>query len=180
MKKKGQMSNNTVGVLIVLFIGIVVSLALFTPIGQTVNKMNQKQVATNQSVSTTSAYIDSTNVNTSTVFTIYSSQSLWKQQSCPLTSVAIRNGAGTALTANTDYTLNASTATFTLLNTTKTIPSTSLNTTYVDYTYCADGYNTDSGSRGMNTLLIIGLALALLAFVISNSNVREWISGFSR
>jgi len=176
MNKKG---NLNVEVFIVLFVGIIVGLALMTPIINTTNKLTSKQTTTNKSVDVTTAYIDSDDVNESINFTIYS-QSDWKKSDCPLTSVAIRNGAGTALTKNTDYKLYTSEGVFSLVNTSKTIPSATSNLTYVDYTYCADGYNTDSSSRSIAGLVLIFTALALLGFVLEKSGIINMASWFRR
>ena len=169
MNRKGQAN---IGIFIILFIGIIVAVVLFTSITTTTGQMTSKQTGTNQSVNTVTGYVDDNNVNESINYSIYS-QSVWKVADCPLTSVAIRNGAGTALTDDTDYTLDESKGRFSLLNTTKTVPATALNTTYVDYSYCADGYNKDSSSRTIVRLILIFGALAILAFV--TIGVKEWI-----
>ena len=174
MNKKG---NLNVGVFIVLFVGIIVGLALMTPIINTTNKLTSKQTTTNKSVDVTTAYIDSDDVNESINFTIYS-QSDWKKSDCPLTSVAIRNGAGTTLTKNTDYKLYASEGVFSLVNTSKTIPSATSNLTYVDYTYCADGYNTSASSRTIVKLILIFMALSIVAFVLERSGIINMASWF--
>ena len=158
------------GAFVVIFMGIIVALAMFTPIMDTTSQMTTKQVADNESVSVVAANIDADDVNETIEFTIYS-QSAWKQVDCPLTSVAIRNGAGTALTAVTDYVIDEDAGTFTLVNTTKTVPATSLNLTYVDYTYCADGYNKDTGSRNILNIVLIFAALTIMAFAYNP--VRE-------
>ena len=165
--KKGELN---LGVIIVLLIGIVFAIALLTPIFDTQAKMTTKQIVSNQSVSVVTGYLTNETVNESINYSIYS-QSAWKTISCPLSSVAIRNGVGTALVANTDYTLDASNGRFSLLTTANTYPATSLNTTYVDYTYCADGYNTNSGARSVAGLIGLFAVLALLAFVIWKSDV---------
>jgi len=167
MNKKGN-----VGMFVILFVGVIVALALFSPIMNTTNLMTSKQTTTNKSIDVSSAYVSDNEVNESINFTIYS-QSAWKQSDCPLTSVAIRNGAGTTLTKDTDYTLYASEGVFSLLNTTKTVPATSLNLTYVDFTYCADGYNTSASSRSIAKLVLVFCALAILAFVLERSNILK-------
>ena len=158
LNKKGQL---TVGGIVMLFVIAIVALALIVPIFNTQSIMTQKQSTSNQSISTVTAYLDDDDVNESIEFTIYT-QSAWKELDCPLTSVAIRNGAGTALTSAVDYTLDADAGTYTLINTTKTAPSTALNLTYVDDSHCADGYNKDSGARGIGRLPGLFAALALL------------------
>lgn len=169
MNSKGQIS---IGTLILLLIGIIVAVTLIAPIASNQNIATSKQSISNQSVSTTTAFVDANNVNESKTFTAYA-QDTWRQNECPLTSTAIRNGAGTALANATDYILNDVTGTYTLKNTTKTIPSAALNITYVDYSYCAEGYNVDNGSRGIAGTWVLFAALALLAF--ATIGIREWI-----
>ena len=159
--KKGQM---TIGVIVILVVGILFALALFGPIADTTGQMTKKQSTDNQSISTVTGAIVG-GVNESINYSIYA-QSAWKVLECPISSVVIRNGAGTALTAVTDYTLDASNARFSLVNTTKTVPATALNLTYADYTFCADGYNTDSGSRSIANMIPLFSALILMAFVL--------------
>ncbi len=171
MNKNGQVGIG-IGGIVIIFIGIVFSLALFSPIADTVGLMSNKQVVTNQSISVVDAYLTNETVNESIEFTIYS-QSDWKAIDCALTSVAIRNGAGTALVADTDYILDASAGTFTLNTTAKTYPATSLNLSYADYSYCADGYNKDSGSRTILNLILIFSVLIILAFVLEKSGVID-------
>ena len=172
MNKKGQLG---VGGIVMLFVGIVFGIAMLTPIFEIQSTMTDKQTATNQTVDVTDAYTSATEVDETINFTAYE-QSDWKQSECPLSSATIRNGAGTELVEDTDYTLYDSKGEFSLLNTTKTIPETSLNTTYVDYTYCADGYNTDSSSRSVARLIGLFAAFALLGFVLSKLGVWDFFN----
>ena len=169
LNKKGQMN---IGVIIMLFIGIIVSIALLVPIADTTGLMTTKQETDNQSISTVTGYVDDDDVNESINYSIYT-QSAWKVIECPLTSVAIRNGAGTALVDDIDYTLDEDNGRFSLLNTTKTAPATALNLTYIDYTYCADGYNTSASSRSIANLILIFSTLAIFAFVLIGIK-NEW------
>lgn len=169
MNKTGQIN---LAAILMIFIGVIFAVALLNPIAQIQNKMVAKQVTSNQSNDVASAYLTNITVNTTLDLPIYT-QSNWKTQKCPLTLVALRNGAGTTLTSGTDYALNASEGTYTLLNTANTQPATSLNQTYADYTYCADGYNTDNASRSMASLILLFAVLALLAFVLEKSNFFE-------
>lgn len=161
MNNKGQTG---LGTIFMIFIVLIIGIALIVPIFNTQNQLTDKQSTSNQSVSVVTAFVSGNEVNESKNFTIFS-QSEWKIQSCPLTSVAIRNGAGTTLVADTDYTLYSNNGVFSLLNTTDTVPETGLNQTYVDYTYCADGYNNSSSSRGIAGLIGLFAALALLGAV---------------
>ncbi len=163
LNKKGEVAS--LGMIVMLFVGIIVALALFAPIADTTALMTTKQVTENQSVSTVLAFESDELVNETINFSIFT-QSNWKTIECPLTSVAIRNGVGTALVADTDYTLDANNGRYSLLNTSLTIPSVALNLTYADFTYCADGYNTSGGSRSMANLTVIFSALIIFAFVL--------------
>lgn len=155
----------TLGVIVMLFIGIIVAIALLVPIADTTGLMTKKQGTDNQSVSIVTSYINETAINESINYTIYD-QSAWKILECPLTSVVIRNGAETALAVDVDYTLYASEGVYSLLNGTKLVPATSLNLTYVDYEFCADGYNTSAGSRSIAGLIVTFATLAIVAFVL--------------
>jgi len=162
MNRKGE--SNPMTLLVFALLIVVIGVVFITIVADTASLQTKKQVTTNQSIPVTTAYIDSNNVNTSINYTIYS-QSNWKKTECPLTSVAIRNGAGTSLTANTDYILYANEGVFSLKNTTKTVPSTSLNLTYVDDTHCSDGYLTSSADRSLANLWTTFMILALIAIL---------------
>ena len=166
MNKKGEMS---MGILVMIFVGVIFSFAMIPIIADTVGGMVNKQLGVNSSISVVTAYESEFEVNETLNFTIFT-QSVWKQVDCPLTSVALRNGAGTALVEDADYTLYANQGVFSLLNTSLTEPQTALNLTYADYTFCLDGYNTGAGSRGMLNLLVIFVALMVLAFVLEKSD----------
>lgn len=169
MDRRGQL---TLGLVVILVIGIITAIAMFPEIVDRQTQMTTKQTVSNDSIDVSSAYLTASNVSENVNFTIYS-QSNWKKSSCPLTSVTLRNGAGTELTEDTDYTIYEGAGVFSLLNTTDTVPETALNLTYVDYTYCSDGYNTDSGSRSVAGLISIFAALAVLAF--ATMGIKNWI-----
>lgn len=173
MNKKGQVG---IEAFVLMFIVIVLGIAFINSSAESTSVMTQKQSAT-ETVSLTSAYVDANNVNESVNITIYS-QSDWKVQECPLTSVVITNGADTELTEDTDYVLYADAGVFSLLNTTDTIPSVSLNTSSVAYVYCADGYVTNSSGRSIANLILIFFALALVAAVLELSGIWKWTEYF--
>ncbi len=167
--KKGEIN---IGTIVILFVGIIFAIALLAPIADTTSLMTKKQSVLNQTESVVLANVNANEANESINFTIFT-QSVWKQQSCALSSVTIRNGAGTSLVADTDYTLYAGAGVFSLLNTSLTVPQASFNLTHVDFTYCADGYNTSSGSRSIANLVIVFAVLALLGFVLDKSGVVD-------
>jgi len=85
----------------------------------------------------------------------------WKTEDCPLTSVAINNGTGTALTSGTDYNVDTSTGIYQMLNTTATMNLTG-NNTYGFYTYCQDNYLNIGWGRSVTNLVGGFFAIALL------------------
>ncbi len=170
MNKKGQ---EGLGDIILVFIAVIIGIAMIAQVFTTQNLVTEKQTASNDSISTSTAYVSAQEANESVNHTIYS-QSDWKIASCPLSSVTLRNGIGTELTLDTDYTLYTSQGTFSLLNTTDTIPATALNLTYADYTFCDDGYNVDSGSRAVAGLW--GLFGALIILGAAVYGARRWWS----
>ena len=167
MNKKGELN---IGGIVILFIGIIFSFALLSPIADTIGLMQNKQVVENQSVSVVTGYVSEEEVNESINYSV-KTQSAWKVIDCPLGSVVVRNAPGTILVLDTDYTLDANNGRYSLLNTSDTIPSVSLNLTYTDYDYCADGYNKDSGSRSMLGLILLFSSLIILGFVLEKSEV---------
>lgn len=170
MNKKAQTAG--LGEMMLIFVAVIIGLALIGQVIDTQSQVTEKQSVDNQSIDVSSAYVGDNEVNESINFTIYS-QSDWKQSECPLTSVALRNGAGTSLAEDTDYTLYANQGVFSLLNTSKTVPQTSLNLTYADYSHCEDGYNTDASSRGVARLWSIFGALIILSAAIYG--IRRWL-----
>ncbi len=167
MNKKGELN---IGGIVILFVGIVFALALLSPIADTIGLMQNKQEITNQTVSTVTGYLSANEVNESINYSV-KTQSAWKVIDCPLGSVVVRNAPGTILVLDTDYTLDANNGLYSLLNTSDTRPLTALNLTYVDYNYCADGYNKDTGSRSMLGLILLFSSLIILGFVLEKSGV---------
>jgi len=98
----------------------------------------------------------------------------WKQEDCPISSYAIYNQSGTALTETTDYVMNATYGTFALKNTTATQGLVgSFNNSYVSYSYCGDNYmNTSWGRSVLQTnvglyAIAILLAVVLLVYLLT-------------
>lgn len=176
MKNKGQVGMGTYFVMLVI---VVVGMALLVASSDTVGQMTNKQVVTNQSISTVSGYVNESWVNPAISYSLKDQADTWQYYDCALDAVVIRNGVGTALVADTDYTLDANSGVFSLINTASTAPSTALNLTYGDYEYCADGYNKDSGSRNIAALIILFFALAIAAAVLEKSGITNMTNFFS-
>lgn len=171
MNKKGQiegLSSLTVGGIVVLFIGIVVAIALIVPILDAQSQLTTKQTVTNDSISYAPSVAAEGMINESYQMNVTKSQDGWRSSSCPIVISSVTNSSGTAYTLTTDYLFTDSIGNFTLVNTAKvnaTIASDNL--TYVSYTYCQEGYNKDSGSRGIAGMIGLFSVLILLGFVAS-------------
>jgi hypothetical protein len=186
MNKKGQMNF---GAIIMVFVAVIVTLSLFPTIVNTQNIATQKQsVAGEQFNLGTSCYgfnvsgtSNSWEVNESnsacnlTVANWYSSGD-WRtlDSQCYLGSVVVANTTGTTLTSGTDYNLYSSTGIIQMLNTAETSNETLQNNlTSISYNYCGEGYNPDSGSRGVANLWSLFAALIIAGAALFG--LKSWL-----
>lgn len=171
MNNKGEL---TLGGIVIMIMAIFAGLALLGGIFDQQAVMTTKAITTDESIDIEGAY-DGGAVNESYEFTVTNYPSGWKITECPLTSIAFSNSSGSAYTLTTDYVITASGGNFTLVNT-DLVNQTFLsdNITYVDYTWCRDGYNSDSGSRSIAGMIGLFGALALVAFLIG-MGIKEWV-----
>lgn len=104
-------------------------------------------------------------------------------ESCPITTVVVRNLTNNTLVANTDYILNATGGVIALQNTSSFNYNLSGNLTFFDYTFCPLGYincstTTNYQDKSLCTqldsfpwfyvLLIIGLAFVIVGAIGRN------------
>jgi len=164
--KKAQ----TLGVILMLFIGIIVGLVLVQPIFDEQDSMTQRQTITDEAIDISAARLTSNNINESYEFEVAQAPSGWKSTHCPLTSVTYGNSSED-FTVTTDYIITSATGNFTLVNSTALIDSD--NDTLIDYTYCMDGYNVNSSSRTVAGLIGLFAVLGLMAFVLLG--IKQWI-----
>jgi len=170
--KRGMSTGETV----VLFMGIIVILAFITAIASSASVSTQTQPVTNKSISVVNAWVNSSYVNSSINFTLYTQTSV-NVQNCPLTSVVIRNGTGSTLTVTTDYTLDSANGRFSLVGTDST-KNMQGNVTYADFSYCGVGYNFNQSDRNIAGLWVLFCALILLAFILEKSGITNWTNEF--
>ena len=78
------------------------------------------------------------------------------------------NGNGTALTESTDYEVFGASGVIQMLNSTTTFNQSMGNVVLVSYASCGDGYNVNSGSRGIARIIGLFAVFALFAFVIAS------------
>jgi len=178
MNKKGQFN---LGVIILLAVGVIFSLAIMDEIINTQSELTNKLTVTDETTNLqTSCLSDIGEVNQSntncniTVDNWYDSGD-WKESEsqCYLAGVTVTNSSADALTVNTDYLIDSDAGVIAMLNTSDTINSTMGNSILVDYNYCGEGYNKDSSSRSIAGLFTLFAALAILAF--ATIGIKNWI-----
>jgi len=167
-------NNSKLAVFIILFIGVIVALALMPEIARNISALSDKQIITNELIDITTARdaFKLNNIDNSVTFTVDSEPIGWRQTECPLTSITYGNST-TDWTNEVDYNITESTGILNLYNTTATVRSVP-NTTYIDYTYCNEGYITNSGGRGVAKLILIVAALGLAGFAIY-MGIKEYL-----
>ena len=161
--RKGQIA---LGALIILFMGIIVAVAMLPSISDNTNVITDKQNVVDEVVSVANAKSVGQDFNVSVdLGPIVQVPEGWNIANCPLSAITVTNASGTALTVTTDYTLSTTTGVLNMKNTTATVDAfIGNNNSLIDYTYCADGYGADSGTRGVTKLILIGATLGLLGF----------------
>jgi len=158
------MKTGLIGAMLGLFIGIVFVMAIIPAIADQTGAMLTKSIITNESLDISSAWDEGgAGLNSSITFTVTDEPSGWKITGCPLTDVAWGN-ATQVFTLTTDYSVSDSTGVMTIVPT--AIMNGSGNDTVVSYTGCRDGYLTDSGSKGVTSLILIFSGLAIVGFAV--------------
>lgn len=169
--KKAQMS---LGVIVIVIMGIIACLAILPEIFTQQSAMTTKNTVADEAIDISTARNSSGDVDLSrSNFTVANAPSGWKVTECPLTSVVYGNATEDWVLA-TDYNVYADSGIIQVLNSSNTVTDQNGNSTFVDYTYCLDGYNTSGGSRSIAGLIGLFTALALVAFVIGYG-VKEWL-----
>lgn len=154
--------DKTLATIISVSVLIILSVAFLTSLVTQTSVNTEKTVVSDEAI----ALEDTGNstINTTAVYTVTNYPTSWKIEDCPLTLVYIKNQSGTALTETTDYVFNYSYGTFTLKDTEAAEGLVGVfNNSYVTYSYCGDGYVSQSWGRTvLNTTLGL-LAIAILA-----------------
>lgn len=169
-------TKSKLGVLVFLFLGIIVVLAMMPEIATNTQELTTKNTVVDESIDISPArFAGNASINETYPFTVTSAPTGWKVRSCPLTSVTYGNSSED-WTLNTDYRITLSSGVL-YLNNTVNVNATdegSPNETFIDYTYCQDGYITSTGGRGAASLILITAALGLLGYAVY-LGVREWL-----
>jgi len=82
---------------------------------------------------------------------------------CYLKDVKVSNAAGTPLVLDTDYKIYDSKGVIKLLNTTNTESANLGGSVLVNYSYCGEGYLTNSGDRSLANLWTLVLIVVLVS-----------------
>lgn len=176
MNNKGQFN---LGGVILMFIVVIVCVALLGQIIDTQAQVTDLQSVTDESTDLGSCYVynlsgtglyEVNESNSACNVTVNNWYSDWRasESQCYPSSVAVTNSTGTlTLTEGTDYNLYASSGLIQYLNTSNTNNnSLADNVTLTDYDFCAEGYNKDSGARGIAGLWSLFAVFIILAGVI--------------
>ncbi len=170
---KGQ--DKTLMTLVSVTVLVILAVAFLASISDQTLLNTQKLKVSDESFNLTalSCYADG-EVNESSsncVLTTTYAPTGWKatESDCYLSSVVVTNATGTALTLDTDYTLDSDAGTVTMLNTTDTNATGLGEVALVDYEYCSDNYMPQSWARSvLNTnvgLYVIAILLAVVGIV---------------
>lgn len=168
MNRKGQV---TLGGIVILVVLIVFSIAIIPEIFNQQSVQTAKTGVTNEVINTAAGNLAG-GINESYVFTITNAPTGWQATDCPITSFVLSPNSSVDYTETTDYVVNLAAGTFTLVNTSDTHHDAD-NSTFVDYSYCQDGYNTSAGGRSTAGLIGLFTVIGLLAVVIVKSGVLD-------
>jgi len=164
--------SSTIKVLISAMVLIILAVAFLTAIADQSNLSTQRTLIDDEThnlatcVSVTDAEGWEINESNSACnITVTNAPTGWKQEDCQLGVVVVENGTGTALTLDTDYAVFADTGIIQMLDTTATENLTG-NNTYLDYSYCGDGYVSQSWGRTVLDTNVGIYAIAVLVIVV--------------
>lgn len=163
--------DNTVKVLITFAVFFILGAVLIAVIADQTIETTQKTSVSDESYNLTAlGCMQGGQVNGSTDancnITVTYAPTGWKLEDtdCALSSVSVTNYTGTALTLDTDYTLDSTTGLIAMLNTTST-EATALGgggVVKVDYAYCGEGYLAESWGRSVLNVNVGLFAIVLL------------------
>ena len=171
MKNKAQ---TNIAVLLLLAVGVIVGLVLLTETANQQKVLTDKRNVVDELVNiATARNATGGGINvTLSNFTITNAPSGWKVTECPISSITYGNST-TDFVLDTDYKFYSSSGILQILPTADT--NYNKNLTYIDYSYCLDGYNTDSGSRTVGGMITLFAGLALVIWLIGYG-VKEWMN----
>jgi hypothetical protein len=163
MNRKGQL-----GTVVVIFIGVIVCLVLIGSIANILNPSTDLQSVANESVSLAGFRLADGSINTTYVHNLSNLYPAldWRlgESGCNFASVVVLNQTNNTLTVTTHYTVNTTEGSITFEDV-GVVNDSASNSTLVSYDYCDSGYNRDTASRTMLSLILIFAALAIILLV---------------
>lgn len=159
------MELNKLGMLVVLFMGVIVVLAMLPQIATNTKELTSKIQVVNETIDF-GTYPLSRNVNGVNItwqWNLTYENTGWNIANCPLSGLIVLNQSNATLTSGTDFVIDLNYGNFSFKQTNATNTSV-LNTTSWTYTYCPAGYAGSSGARAVANLILICAALGLMAF----------------
>ncbi len=165
-------NKNLTGIIIVLFVGLIITVVFIQSIGNTVQEVTNKVDATNEerefvNDGSTTDFWNTTGVNASQNAT-FRSQAVWKQTKCVIEDLIVSNGS-TIYVSATHYDADLALGIINWIEVgcgDDCINHTATNTTIMNYTYCNDNYVADSSSRTFTNLIVLMAAIAILVFAV--------------
>jgi len=163
-----MIEDNTLKVIVTSTVLVILAVAFLTAIATQTNINTQRtSISGEEQAMILTGY---PLINETAVYTVTNAPTGWKIADCPLTNFVVANKSGDALTLTTDYTVDLSEGTYSLVNNDDTNTTYALyganNKTYVSYDYCDDNYVSQSWARTVLTTNVGLYALAILAIVI--------------
>lgn len=171
------MENSNVSKIIIGFFMIIVGLSLIASIANNSEAATSLTDIINETIDISTARNDSGGINiTASNFTITNAPTGWKTTGCLISGVLYGNDT-LDYTVTTDYIVYASSGILQVMPSAEANDNND-NTTYIDYTFCPDGYITIAWGRsilhlvaGFFALAILGLGLGLFYSVAKDSGI---------
>lgn len=160
-------TSKQLGLILLVFVGIIVGIAFINAIATTVTDQTQFSPITNESLSISTLRIAGNDINDTLNLTL--AHSNWSGAPSQ-----VRTGNGTILIANTDYAVDTALYRVRFLNST-TMVSTLTNTTSFDYSYKSGNYIADGTSRSIIPLILLFSVIGLIIFALIVFYNREFL-----
>lgn len=164
-----MVKGNVVALLIMIFIGAIVSLTFLDSISNNIAGQTTLLAITNESQDISGARISNEQINESFTFTVTNNPGASGRKNVSINGFVIRNDTGAVATITTDYVINVSNGVYNLVNSSFWVfngTSNQTNGTVRDYNFPSAEYVTDIGSRSIISLILIFAAIAIFIFVI--------------
>ena len=173
------MERSNVALVISVAVAVLIGVVLVGIVSQQTVDKTQKVNAASEAVAMNVTGFPA--INEDQVYTVAENPTGWKADSCPLTNFVVANATGTELTLTTDYTVDLSAGTYSLVDNDDTNTTYALyptNNTYVSYTYCPDDYVGGWAGTVANLVpgfFVLGILLGVvfvIFFVLRNEGVE--------